>query len=124
VSDEVEFVQENPKTITEESDWSLKWVAVVFVGTLVFLVISPFILMAAFPRTLPDANRQVLIEPAAPRLQINTAADLVRLETVEDKRLRTYYWIDKQKGLVHIPIAAAMRKLARSGIPGFPKAAQ
>jgi hypothetical protein len=120
----VEFVQENPETLFEEKDWPLRYVLYVFVGTLVFLVISPFILIAAFPRSLPDQSKRVLVEPAPPRLQISTAADLARLETVEDKRLRTYYWIDKENGIVHIPIEDAMKKIVRNGIPGYPTASQ
>lgn len=124
MSEEVEYVRINPDTKFEERDWHLGYVGWVFLGTLIFLVISPFILMAAFPRALPDQSKELLVEPPPPRLQISTAADLERLTIVEDKRLRTYYWIDKKKGLVHIPIDAAMRKVARTGIPGYPKAPQ
>jgi hypothetical protein len=124
MSDKVEYVQGNPDTQYEERDWRLRYVAWVFVGTVFFLVITPFILMAAFPRALPDQSKALLVEPAAPRLQISTAADLDRYLVVEDKRLRTYYWIDKKKGLVHIPIEAAMKKIVRTGIPGYPKASQ
>jgi len=42
----------------------------------------------------------------------------------EEKLLNTYYWIDKQKGIVHIPIAEAMKKLASKGAPGFPERQQ
>lgn len=124
MSDRVEYIQSNPDTQFEERDWRLRYILWIFLGTLAFLVIAPFILMAAFPGALPDQSKRLLVEPAAPRLQINTAADLERYMVVEDKRLRTYYWIDKKKGIVHIPIAAAMRKLVRTGIPGYPKAPQ
>lgn len=124
MAENAKFLQKNPKTAFEEKDWPIGYVGWVFLGTLVFLAIVPFILMAAFPRALPDTNRQMSVEPSAPRLQINPSADLVRYETEQDKRLRSYYWIDKKKGIVHIPIEAAMQKIARTGIPGFPKASR
>jgi hypothetical protein len=39
----------------------------------------------------------------------------------EENRLNNYYWIDKQKGIVHIPIEQMMKKLTAQGIDGFPK---
>ena len=45
------------------------------------------------------------------RLSI-TNADLERLRHDEDVRLNGYGWVDKQAGVVHIPIAEAMRLLA------------
>jgi hypothetical protein len=36
--------------------------------------------------------------------------------------LNTYYWIDRDKGIVHIPIAEAMKRVATKGIDGFPQA--
>jgi hypothetical protein len=123
MADTVEYVHDNPKTSREEADWPIGWVGLILLGTLVFLVIVPFVLMAAFPRSLPDASRRVLVEPPAPRLQVNPAADLARFRAEEDRRLNTYYWVDRQHGIVHIPIREAMKKLVRDGIPGFPKAA-
>ncbi|MBV9071949.1 MAG: hypothetical protein JO231_24785 [Acidobacteria bacterium] len=52
------------------------------------------------------------IAPPGPRLQTNPEADLRRLRAEEDKWLNTYHWIDKQTGIVHIPIVEAMKKLA------------
>ncbi len=90
---------------------------------LIFLVAAPLLLIAAFPGAVSDVGRKLSIEPPAPRLQIDPAADLARFRAAEDKKLNTYYWIDKQKGIVHIPIARAMKELAAKGIAGFPKAA-
>ena len=36
--------------------------------------------------------------------------------------LNTYYWVNRDKGLVHIPIAEAMKRIATKGIDGFPQA--
>lgn len=124
MADTVEFVQDNPKTTAEARDWPVGWVGLILLGTFAFLAIAPFVLMAAFPRALPDASRRVLVEPPAPRLQTDAEGDLARFRAEQDRRLNTYYWVDRQQKVVHIPIREAMKKLAHDGIPGFPKAAQ
>jgi hypothetical protein len=111
---------ENPNTAFEPSDWSPGPVAVIYVAILMLLLISCFVLIAAFPSALPDVERSLRIAPPGPRLQTNPAAELQRFRAEEETRLNTYRWIDKQKGIVHIPIKQAMKKLARTGAPGFP----
>jgi hypothetical protein len=115
---------ERPMTAYEPSDWDLGPVALVYAGVVALLVISCIVLIVAYPRSLPDADRDLHIAPPGPRLQTNAAADLQAFREGESKRLNTYYWIDKQEGIVHIPIEQAMKKLAETGIPGFPKEAK
>lgn len=114
--------ERNANVAYEASDWRIGTVGLVLLGILAFLVLAPLVLMWAFPHSLRDVDRRLTAEPPAPRLQTNPAQDLTNFTAKEDKRLNTYYWIDKQKGIVHIPIEQAMQKLARDGIPGFPKA--
>jgi hypothetical protein len=116
-----ERVENNPKTAFEKSDWPLGTIGLVLLGTLIFLVIAPFVLIGAFPRAVSDVSRALTIEPPQPRLQTNPSEDLARFLVDEDKRLNTYYWIDKKKGIVHIPIEQAMQELAEEGIDGFPR---
>jgi hypothetical protein len=47
-----------------------------------------------------------------------------RLRAEEEKWLNSYHWVDRQKGIVGIPIEEAMKKLARTGAPGFPERQQ
>jgi hypothetical protein len=112
---------ENPNTAFEPSDWSLGPVALIYVAILMLLVISCLVLIAAFPSSLPDVDRTLRIVPPGPRLQTNPEAELQEFRAEEEKRLNTYGWIDKRKGIVHIPIEEAMKKLARTGAPGFPE---
>lgn len=113
--------EENPTTAFEPSDWSLRPVALIYLGIPVLLVISCFVLVAAYPTALPDVDRTLHITPPGPRLETDAEGDLQKFRADEKRRLNTYYWIDKQKGVVHIPIEQAMKKLAASGAPGFPK---
>ena len=116
-----ERVEDNPRTAFEKSDWPLGTIGLVLLGTLIFLVIAPLVLIAAFPRAVSDVSRALTVEPPQPRLQTDPSEDLARFLVDADKRLNTYYWIDKKKGIVHIPIEQAMRELAEEGIEGFPR---
>jgi hypothetical protein len=115
---------ENPGVAFEPSDWAPGPIALIYVGTMVLVVISSLVLIAAYPNSLPDVGRTVRIAPPGPRLQTDPRGDLEHFRAEEDKRFRTYYWINKSQGIVHIPIEQAMRKLATTGIPGFPKGPQ
>jgi hypothetical protein len=112
------------KTAFEPTDWNLAPIAAIYVGVLVLIAISCFAVMIAYPNSLPDVSRVLRIDPPGPRLQTDDVADLRRFRADEDRRLNGYYWIDKQKGVVHVPIGEAMQKLAHTGIDGFPKGQQ
>jgi hypothetical protein len=105
----------------ERTDWPLAPVGLVFLGSLALLVISCLVLIAAYPTSLPDVSRDLRISPPGPRLQTDPQRDLARFHADEARRLNTYYWIDRQKGIVHIPIEQAMHKLATTGVQGFPR---
>jgi hypothetical protein len=112
------------KTAFEPTDWNVAPIAAIYVGVLVLLVLSGVAIIVAYPTSLPDVGRSLHINPPGPRLQTNDQADLGRFRAEEDGKLNGYYWIDRQRGVAHIPIGEAMQKLARSGIDGFPKAQQ
>ncbi len=111
----------NPRTAFEPTDWALGPVAWIYVGTAILLVVSSLVLIAAYPKALPDVGRTLRIAPPGPRLQTSPERDLQQFRADEDKRLNSYYWIDEQKGTVHIPIDQAMKKLVQTGLPEFPK---
>ena len=115
---------ERPMTAYEPTDWAIGPIAVVYAGLLALLVISCFVLVAAYPTALPDVSRNKRIAPPGPQLQTNPRSDLERFRSEERKRLETYYWFDRQNGVVHIPIEQAMKNIVQTGLPGFPKAPQ
>jgi hypothetical protein len=118
----IPVVEDNPRTAYEREDWPLGYVGLVYIGTLVFLVIAPLALIWGYSSSVSDVSRKLLVQPPAPQLQVDPARDLARFRGREEKRLDSYYWVDKQQGIVHIPIEQAMKKLAKDGIDGFPKA--
>lgn len=117
-----ERIEDNPDTAFEASDWPLRTIGIILIGILAFLTIGTFVLIGAFSRSVSDVGRRLTVQPPAPRLQTNPEEDLARFRAKKEKELNTYYWIDKQKGIVHIPISQAIKELAAKGIPGFPKA--
>jgi hypothetical protein len=44
----------------------------------------------------------------SPKLEADPGADLQRYLAAKEKALHSYGWIDRQRGVVHIPIERAM----------------
>ena len=55
--------------------------------------------------------------PPEPRIQANAAADMEALRRQEDARLTTYGWVDRQAGIVRIPVSVAMAQILEEGLP-------
>jgi hypothetical protein len=53
----------------------------------------------------------------APRLQVHPAEDLVDYQAREKEQLASYGWVDREKGVVRIPIDRAMDLLVERGLP-------
>lgn len=53
-----------------------------------------------------------------PALQTDPAAELETLNRRMDKRLNSTGWIDREEGIVHMPIDRAMDLLNERGLPG------
>jgi hypothetical protein len=55
--------------------------------------------------------------PPEPRLQTDPHGDLLRLRQSEDQILNTYGWVDRNAGVVRIPIEQAMKLTVERGLP-------
>ena len=55
--------------------------------------------------------------PPEPRLQEHPREDLRELRAREDEILTSYGWVDKNAGIVRIPIDAAMKLTLERGLP-------
>ena len=62
--------------------------------------------------------------PPEPRLQTNPRADLRELREAEEKRLDSYGWVDRNAGIVHIPIDDAIKLTLQRGLPSRPATEQ
>jgi hypothetical protein len=65
----------------------------------------------------PLARHQAERLPPEPRLQTNPRGDLLALREKEDRLLTTYGWVDRNSGVVRIPIDRAMALTVERGLP-------
>jgi hypothetical protein len=105
----------------EESDigsWFI-WCAFLFLlGSLAVLV---FGVLWLFPLSTTDRTLRLPLQAyPAPQLQPSPRMDMARFYAQEMQALNSFGWVDRTHGVVHIPIAEAMRKVAEEGIPGWP----
>ena len=113
----------NPDTAHEKTD-APRWVIALVLGIVaggIALVIG--LVLLSFPSSLRDRPRAPTVDMPEPRLQSSPRNDLRTYREEAMRRLTGYGWIDKDKGIVHIPIDEAMHRIAERGIPDWPKAA-
>ncbi len=106
----------------EPRDVSVPWIAAVAAG----LVLLAFVVQLALwlqmhgmwrarQHALPPASPLASALPAAPpepRLQTAPELDLRDLRRQENAQLGGYGWVDRQHGVIHIPIDRAMALVA------------
>jgi|SRR4051794_17388196 hypothetical protein len=111
-----------PPARYERSDVTPRSAVVAFPLILVGLLLSVLLVVWIFPDTLVDHR---LSEPLpiypSPRLQADPAGDMQKFEATELARLNSFGWDDQAKGIGHIAINDAMRRIAASGISDWPK---
>ncbi len=111
----------NPETAYEPSDWRISTTAIVLAMVLALVAIAVLALRIIFQTAALDVDRSPTVAMPAPALQTDPAQDLARLRAREDQALNTYYWADRQNGVVHIPIDQAMKQIVGRGLDGFPQ---
>jgi len=111
----------NPETAYETSDWRVSAIAAVLAMLLALIAVSVLVLRVVFQTAASDVDRMPTTATSAPALQTDPARDLTLLRAREDRALNTYYWVDKQNGIVHIPISEAIKQIVAKGVDGFPQ---
>jgi hypothetical protein len=109
----------HPEIDYERRDLPLKPLALTALALIVLLGSAPLIILAGFRSTAHDVDRRLTVLPPAPRLQIHPREDLEAYLARERALMDSYGWIDRSRGIAHVPIAVEMKRLARQGIPGF-----
>jgi len=115
------------KPLHEETDISIQQVLIwagVLAGTIVVSMFLMWILFGVFMK-LSDkpleprrsARPGSAQSSSAPRLQSKPAQDLKAYRASENKTLSSYAWVDRQNGVVRIPIERAMQAVAASNLP-------
>src|SRR5439155_20366353 len=117
-----------PRTEHETSDVNLRAilgfgaglaVAGVVISFLVWLLFTYFSVREARPvaPVYPLATTQENRLPPEPRLQTQPREDLRELRAHEDEILTSYGWVDRNAGVVRIPIDRAMQIAVQRGLP-------
>ena len=110
----------------ERRDVELRVVVALGLGIAIFLTVATLASRLAFgylagrERALdapPSALHDARPTPKGPRLQVAPRVDLESMRAEEDAILHSYGWIDREGGVVRIPIERAMELLAERGLP-------
>jgi hypothetical protein len=117
---------ESAEVLHERSDIDLRRISMWIIGLAVLLAVTLVFLIWLFGYF---NNREIRLgrssagipakapQSVAPRLQVSPRNDLSEMRATEDKILHSYGWIDKQKGVVRIPIERAMELTAQRDLP-------
>jgi hypothetical protein len=69
------------------------------------------------PPASPMASPTQRELPPNPRLQVQPRQDLANYCAVQDREVNTYDWVDRQSGIVRIPVDRAMDLILQRGLP-------
>jgi hypothetical protein len=110
----------------ELSDLRPGYIAFFGIGLSVVLVISVVIAsLIVHYKTVQHARQDTPIPRLArereatpePRLQVDAQNELRQMRAAEEAALNSYGWVDKDAGIVKIPVERAMDILAEKGLP-------
>ena len=118
----------NPEVHHEESDVNIRAILLFGAGLIVSAVLIHLLVYVLFryfdvreaQRVTPQYPLAIAQEnrvPPEPRLQTNPRQDLADLRAKEDELLNSYGWVDRNAGIVRIPIDEAIRLTLQRGLP-------
>ena len=119
----------DPTVHHEESDVDIRGILGFAAGLLVVAIVVHIAMWGLFryfeasaahheeQPTYPLAAKQEQRLPPEPRLQTNPRQDLADLRAAEDQTLTTYGWVDRNAGVVRIPVEEAMKLAIQRGLP-------
>ena len=125
--DEKEII--NPDVKYEAEDVSGKWMGAIGAAIVVTAIILIFLMWGFYDHLqqnyghgapLPEAkNLERYDAPPQPDLEPNPVGSYREFRRAENEKLNDYGWVDREKGIVHIPIQQAMRQLTQQGLPAI-----
>ncbi|CAH2600598.1 conserved protein of unknown function [Rhodovastum atsumiense] len=103
----------------ERQDVGPRFALTVAAGLIAVLLVVAGLAGWLYPAAL---HGRQLVLPAQPHppLQSSPRRDMQRFRQEELQQLNSAGLIDREHGIVHIPIDAAMDRIAAEGIPGWP----
>jgi len=113
----------------ETRDLSIRAIVIFAVGLVIFGAVSDLALTRLFGRFAKREDRRdspapplrdARIPPPEPRLEQNPGLLLGELRRREEEQLASYDWIDREHGVVRIPVERALKLVAERGLPARP----
>jgi hypothetical protein len=134
----------NEHTGYESQDLSPKGVIYFMIGLALVVIAIYFIVLGMYhfldnyekahqtpmsPMATPQADTRIITHTDTqafpePRLEENERTQLRQFIEDQDRKLATYNWVDKDKGIVQIPIDRAMDLIVQHGLPVRPGSTQ
>ena len=113
----------------ETRDMSVRPIAIFVVGLFVLTSVVLLLMVGLFDYyaarqaklDVPPSPLAIREPPPEPRLQVAPAKELEEMRAAEDAVLNSYGWIDREDGVVRIPIDRAMALLLQRGLPVRPQ---
>ncbi|MBF8643758.1 hypothetical protein [Pseudomonas luteola] len=120
----VEVDQASKEKGFEQQDVNVRWVIYVGLGLLVALLIclgsirlTLYLYHKSDPHPPLTALEKERVLPPEPRLETNPTRNGERITREAREQLTRTGWIDRARGIAHIPIAEAKAQLAQTGWP-------
>lgn len=109
----------------EKRDTTARPIVLFGVGLLALVIVSLILMGGLFSyydvrETRLDQSASPLgsvMLPSEPRLQVTPGQDLIEKRTIETRKLNGYGWVDRDAGIVAIPVERAMDLVAEHGLP-------
>lgn len=90
-------------------------------ATLLIVIVFIFLIWWVFQAwqtpSEPSPFSEQPISESVPRLQANPPADLAALKDRDRERLQSVGWVDREAGVIHMPVDHAMALLVERGLP-------
>jgi hypothetical protein len=108
-----------PPARHEKRDFKPAWVGAFVIALVYVIVVVCMLTFMVFSRfkTEPAAENNAGLFPK-PRLQVDSQSDLNQMQARDREVLNSYAWIDRDTGVVRIPIERAMDLVAERGLEG------
>ncbi|MGY3443611.1 MULTISPECIES: hypothetical protein [unclassified Bradyrhizobium] len=108
----------------ERSDIATNAVAWIAAGLGAFVLIVPIAMPLIFPQSLRHASpaARPALSSNAPPLEVTPSDELERARREDAEMTGSYGWVDRDRGIVRVPIERAIEMLLRKGLPGWPTA--
>lgn len=108
----------------EHEDASPRGVLFAGIGLMVLMVLSLAIVAGLFSvfrqnqiRAYGNGPTPTAVQPVGPGLQVDPAADMQAVHATQEAKLNSYGMMDKEEGMIHMPIEKAMESIVEDGMP-------